>query len=85
MGDWNFNRDQCVKVLLKLGFTLNNKRHGGHDKFAVPERYHSKIQAGRRPFIMVPRHSELRLQHKIIRELELIGGVELVEEFRKLL
>jgi len=85
MGEWNFNRSQCVRALLRLGFSLNRKRHGQHDKYDVPNSYQNKLPPTASPFVMVPRHNELRLQKKIVKEIELIGGAELVEKFRQYL
>lgn len=82
MGDYNFNKRQCVRALKKLGFYLSNDRRGDHDKYQFPARY--VIPAGYRPFIMIPRHNELRVQHKIIKELRAIGGDDLVGEFTRL-
>ncbi len=83
MGELNFNKRQCVRALQKLGFCLNNDRHGTHDKYVFPGNY--TIPAGFRPFIMIPRHNELKLQHKIIKEIRLVGGDGLVEKFMNLL
>ena len=83
MGDCNFNKRQCIRALKGLGFYLSNDRRGDHDKYNFPSGY--TIPAGYRPFIMIPRHSELRLQHKIINELKVVGGDELVEKFMRLL
>lgn len=83
MGELNFNKRQCVKALKKLGFCLNNDRRRIHDKYAFPSDY--MIPAGSRPFIMIPRHNELKLQHKIIKELKSVGGDELVNKFMGLL
>ena len=79
MGIYDFTRRECVKVLVKLGFELKNDRRGIHDKYAFPEEY--PVPEGHRPFIMIPRHSELKIQHKILKELEQIGGKELLEKF----
>ena len=83
MGGYNFNKRQCIGALKNLGFYLNNDRCGEHDKYNFPPQY--AIPAGYRPFIMIPRHNELRIQHKIIKELKAAGGDELVEKFLKLL
>ena len=83
MGELNFNKRQCVGALKKLGFCLDNDRRGIHDKYSFPSSY--AIPAGFRPFIMIPRHNELKLQHKIIKELKSVGGDELVEKFMSLL
>jgi len=37
MGRQDFNRKQCIRALLKLGFVKDNKRRGSHDKFKAPE------------------------------------------------
>lgn len=83
MGDCNFNKHQCIRALKGLGFYLSNDRRGYHDKYHFPPEY--VIPVGHRPFIMIPRHNELRLQHKIIKELRAVGGNELVEKFTYLL
>lgn len=83
MGINDFTRRECIKALIKLGFRLKNDRHGIHDKYAFPEK--CPIPEGYRPFIMIPRHSELKIQRKIIKELEQIGGKELVSEFLNLI
>lgn len=49
MGHQNFNRKQCVRALLKLGFHFANKSFGKHDKFTAPVSCNP-------PFIMIPRH-----------------------------
>lgn len=85
MGEWNFNRKQCVRALVRLGFIINNKRYGQHDKYDVPNSFRNKLPPNVPPFIMVPRHNELRIQKKIVKEIELIGGVELVEKFKQYL
>ena len=83
MGDYNFNKRQCIRALKKLDFFLRNDRAGIHDKYAFPDHY--KIPAGYRPFIMIPRHNELKVQQKIIKELKAVGGDELVEKFMRFL
>lgn len=79
MGGNIFNRRQCIRALTKLGFVLNNKRSGKHDKYYAP------FPNANPPFIMIPRHNELHCQDEIIKELEKMGGVELVEKFRSCL
>ncbi|MCX6784719.1 MAG: hypothetical protein NTV81_02140 [Candidatus Komeilibacteria bacterium] len=85
MGENNFSRNQCVRALARLGFTLNNRRHGQYDKYDVPSGYQKNLPATVPPFIMIPRHKELRLQNKIVKEIELIGGLDMVEKFRRYL
>lgn len=79
MGEYNFNKRQCIRALKSLGLYLKNDRRGDHDKYYFPNYY--KIPIGYRPFIMIPRHNELKVQHKIIKELRAAGGDELVEKF----
>lgn len=77
----NFSQRQCIRSLQKIGFLEKSKRRGKHFKFVPPERIKQHIQPGQPPFLMVPRHRELRVQHQIIRELRAMGGDTLVEEF----
>mgnify|MGYP001610799050 CR=1 FL=1 len=76
MGENVFNRRQCIRALTKLGFLFDNKRSGKHDKYKSP---FSNINPS---FIMIPRHNELHCQDAIIKELEKMGGLPLVEKFR---
>lgn len=75
----DFNTRKCVKALSKLGFTKGTKRRGPHDKYYPPATL--KRNEGSCPFIMIPRHSELRLQDKILKELRNMGGEDLVNRF----
>lgn len=83
MGEFNFNRKQCIRALKRLGFTLSNKRFGKHDKFEPPSTITPRNPEQR--YIMVPRHRELRCQPEIVKELRAMGGDELVEQFKELL
>lgn len=74
MGETNFNRRQCIRALIKLGFTLSNKRFGIHDKLVAPF-------PANPPFIMIPRHKELHCQQAILKELRKMGGDELIKKF----
>ncbi len=76
MGEFTFNRRECIRALVKLGFYLDNKRSGKHDKYKAP------FSNANPPFIMVPRHNEIHCQDAIIKELEKMGGKELVEKFK---
>lgn len=79
MGENTFNKRQCIRALQKLGFYLDNKRSGKHDKYKSP------IPNINPCFIMVPRHNEIHCQDQIISELEKMGGAELVNKFREYL
>ena len=81
MGVNNFNRKQCVKALQKLGFVLLKNRKGNHDKFIPPE----NLKPCNPPFIMIPRHKNLHCQNAIIKELQAMGGEDLVKNFRETL
>ncbi len=72
MGKYDFNRDECISVFKKLGFICVNKRMGNHDKYKRP---------ADSLFIMIPRHRILYCQKAILKELERIGGEELVNKF----
>ncbi len=75
MGGYTFNRRQCVRALMKIGFVLATQRSGKHDKFRSP------LPRANPPFIMIPRHNDLHCQDAIVKELEKMGGPELVEKF----
>ena len=86
MGEYNFNRRQCLKALIKLGFYYSLKqRRGKHDKYDPPASLKEKIVPPNPIFIMIPRHNELRCQHEIIDELRAMGGDELVNKFKNYL
>jgi hypothetical protein len=82
MGENNFNRRQCARALIKLGFKLSNNRRGNHDKYETSKNF---INHSANPFVMIPRHNNLHCQNAIIKELKIIGGDELVDKFRKYL
>ncbi len=82
MGETNFNKRQCVRALRKLGFYENSRRGGIHDKWFPPQEIASTLQPQQPHFIMVPRHNELHVQREILKELEAMGGRELVEKFK---
>lgn len=75
MGKYDFNRDECISVLKKLGFVCENKRMGRHDKYKRP---------ADTLFIMIPRHRVLYCQKAILNELKRIGGNELESKFLEL-
>jgi predicted RNA binding protein YcfA (HicA-like mRNA interferase family) len=75
MGKYDFNRDECIFALKKLGFVCVNKRMGNHDKYKRPS---DSL------FIMVPRHRVLYYQKAILNELKRIGGDELENRFLEL-
>lgn len=85
MGKDDFNRNECIGALSKLGFKIKNKRRGDHDKFAAPEELLKNKKTNQPPFIMVPRSRQLHCQLEILKELWALGGDDLVEKFLKLI
>jgi len=79
VGELNFNNKQCIRALQRIGFYLNNKRHGQHDKYFPPNAVADNIAVGRARFIMIPRHKDLHCQSEILSELRMMGGDDLVE------
>lgn len=79
MGKYDFNRQQCISALVKIGFQQKNNRRGNHDKFMVPDYLNNSSDVF--SFIMVPRSRQIHCQHAILKELERMGGEELVNKF----
>lgn len=79
MGKYDFNRQQCISALLKIGFWKKKSRRGNHDKYMAPDDLKGIPDAV--CFIMVPRSRQIHCQHAILRELERLGGEELVKKF----
>lgn len=71
----SFNQKQCVKSLRKLGFYKSGSGRGNHDKYISP------IEKCNPPFIMIPRHNQIHCQIRIIQQLKLMGGDDLVRKF----
>lgn len=72
---FTFNRKQCIRSLCKIGFYKSGSGRGNHDKYISP------LKDCNPPFIMVPRHSDIHCQDKIIRDLRMMGGDEMVTNF----
>lgn len=83
MGRNDFNRKQCLRALKKLGFERSVTRRGSHDKMNAPLYMAQQKQLNQPPFIMVPRSRKLHCQREILKEIHVLGGDELVEEFLK--
>ena len=79
MSENRFNHRECIRALKKLGFVLDTKRSGKHDKYRAP------FVHANPPFIMIPRHNDLHCQDAIIKEIEKMGGKDLVEKFKNFL
>jgi len=80
MGRKDFNRKQCIKALIKIGFQKKNNRHGNHDKFIAPQSCLNN-SSDFPPFIVVPRSKQIHCQFAILQELKIMGGDDLVNDF----
>lgn len=85
MGRKDFNRNQCIKALKKIGFVKKNVRRGKHDKFVPPENLLKIKTEGQPSFIMIPRGKNLHCQLEILKEIWAFGGDELVDQFLELI
>lgn len=81
MGEHDFNRKECIKALIKLGFTYGTFRRGKHDKYTPPKDLLEKRQPNQPPFIMIPRSKQIHCQLEILKELWAFGGEDLVNKF----
>ena len=77
---FDFSQKQCVKALLKIGFTEVSQRRGKHFKFRPPQLVDGNAMDGIRPFIMVPRH-KFYCQNAIVNEIAKICGEEMKKLF----
>ncbi len=77
---YDFTQKQCIKSLLKIGFTDSSKRRAKHFKFKPPEKYIRKSEINVRPFIIVPKH-QFYCQDAIVTEIGKICGEEVKQEF----
>lgn len=78
MGKGNFRKNQCIRALIRLGFTRDTTRRNKHEKFIAPQSI--PLKEGKRPFIMVPR-GDLKCQLEILKELRVMGGEKLEQTF----
>jgi len=80
---YDFTQRQCIRALLRIGFTDASKRRGKHFKFKPPEdctnRFDS-IDSSIRPFITVPKH-DFYCQDAIVREIGNLCGEEVKQRF----
>jgi len=79
---YDFTQKQCIKSLLKIGFTDASKRRAKHFKYKPPEKYINKLEINIKPFITVPKH-HFYCQDAIVNEIGKICGEEIKQEFLK--
>lgn len=53
---YGFTQKQCIKSLLKIGFTDASKRRSKHYKYKPPEDCHVNYEGNIKPFITIPKH-----------------------------
>jgi hypothetical protein len=79
---FDFTQKQCIRALLKIGFTDASKRRCKHFKYRPPEKFFKTYIGNIRPFIMVPKH-KFFCQDAIVNEVGKICGEEMRLEFLK--
>ena len=79
---YDFTQKQCIRALLKIGFTDASKRRAKHYKYKPPEKYLQSFQGDIRPFITVPKHNFF-CQDAIVGEIGKICGEEMKQGFLK--
>lgn len=77
---YDFTQAQCIKALLKIGFTNASKRGGKHYKYKPPKECELNFVGNIRPFITVPKH-KFYCQNEIVDEIRKLCGDELKQEF----
>ena len=77
---FSFNQKQCIRALLKIGFTDASKRRGKHFKFKPPTHSLLRNDFEIRPFITVPKH-DFYCQEAIVREIGRLCGEEMKQKF----
>jgi len=77
---YNFTPKQCIKALLKIGFTDASKRRGKHFKYKPPPQCLNNCPGKIKPFITVPKH-KFFCQDAIVKEVGKIGGETMKRKF----
>jgi len=79
---YDFTQKQCIKALLKIGFTDASKRRSKHYKYRPPDNYLVKLENNIQPFITIPKH-KFFCQNAIINEIGKLCGEEIKQNFIK--
>lgn len=77
---YNFTQIQCIKALIRIGFTDASKRRAKHYKYKPPEKYHINFTGNTKPFITVPKH-KFFCQDAIVSEIQKLCGEEMKQKF----
>jgi len=77
---YDFTQKECIRALLKVGFTDATKRGSKHYKYKPPEECDANCDGNIRPFITVPRH-QFYCQDAIVREISKLCGEGIKQRF----
>jgi hypothetical protein len=77
---YSFTKKQCIRALLRIGFTDASKRRAKHYKYKPPDHCAKNFGENIRPFITVPKH-DFYCQDAIVREIEKLCGEEIKRKF----
>ena len=77
---YSFTQKQCIRALLKIGFTDASKRRSKHFKYKPPERCNISIKGNIKPFITVPKH-KFFCQNAIVGEIKKMCGEDMKNDF----
>jgi hypothetical protein len=77
---YSFSQQQCIKALLKIGFTDASKRRAKHYKYKPPDNCGDKFEQNIRPFITVPKH-DFYCQDAIVGEIVRLCGEKMKQKF----
>ena len=77
---YSFTQKQCIKSLLKIGFSDASTRRSKHYKYKLPENCQVNCERGIRPFITAPKH-KFFCQDAIVSEVNKLCGEEVKQKF----
>ncbi|MBU1037305.1 hypothetical protein KKF32_04785 [Patescibacteria group bacterium] len=77
---YDFTQKQCIRALLKIGFTDASKRRAKHFKYKLPEKCKLNFEGNTKPFITVPKH-KFFCQDAIVNEINKLCGEEMKQNF----
>jgi hypothetical protein len=77
---YDFTQRQCIRALLKIGFTDASKRRSKHYKYKPPENFTINLGSNIKPFITVPKH-KFFCQDAIVNEVGKLCGEEMKQKF----
>lgn len=77
---YSFTQQECIRALLKIGFTDASKRRGKHYKYRPPSHCNKNFGENVRPFITIPKH-QFYCQDAIVREIVRLCGEKMKQKF----